>query len=162
MKLFSVRLLGFLLTLLISGVAFGQFQDKTEYFAEPGAGDKMREYMFVVPEGCTITTPEGATINAGETLAIPGSLITLMGREEAEKAEAANMPFNDKGTYTAEELSSHVMISLAVPEGFTISHTDGRTVEGPNDLMLIVQADAVKHSEPLTNQPSLFRGLGTM
>ncbi|NJN46520.1 MAG: hypothetical protein HC808_08620 [Candidatus Competibacteraceae bacterium] len=162
MKLFSVRLLGFLLTLMISSVAFGQFQDKTTVFTGPGTGDKMREYMFIVPDGVTITTPEGAMVMAGKTIAIPGSLITLMSEEEADKADAENMPFNDKGTYTAEEKAGNVMISLKIPEGFKISHEDGRSVEGGTDLMLIVKAETMQASEPLTEEPSIFRSVGEM
>jgi len=162
MKALPIRLIGFLLTLMISSVAFGQFQNKSEYFSDTGEGDKMREYMFLVPEGVTITTPEGAMIKGGETIAVPGSRIKLMTDEDAKKTMAENTHFNNKDNITEPDMAGNVMISLDVPEGFTITRSDGEMVEGPTDLALMVKADAVKSSEPLTDQPSLFRGLGTM
>jgi hypothetical protein len=162
MKALPVRLIGFLLTLMISAVAFGQFDNKTTIFTAPGKGDTMREYMFIVPEGTTVTTPEGAMIKGGQTIAVPGSRIKLMSKEEAQKAMAESTPFNNKENMTEEEKASSVMISLDVPEGFTISREDGAMVEGPIDLVLIVKAEAMKMSEPLTNQPSLFHSIGEM
>ncbi|MCP5426366.1 MAG: hypothetical protein H6970_15070 [Gammaproteobacteria bacterium] len=151
MKYFKL-LMGGALALLVNTAAFAQFDNKTPAFTEPGPGDKDYVYSLLVPEGITVTSKTGKVFKSGDTIGIPGTLITLMGQKDAEAAAAANEHFNNKSPMPKPEDRTHVMIALKVPEGVMIHSDDGRDLTGPAVLDLVVTAASmskVKMTKPM-------------
>jgi hypothetical protein len=157
----AIRLIFPSLLLMFSFSAFAQFKDKNNAFDEPGAGDPMREYTVKVPAGVTFTNAQGETVTGGKGITVPGRYISLMSSADAEKALASAMPFNMK-SYTETEKQGMVVISLRVPEGAKLSYTDGRVVNGGEEIMLVVDAGSMKKSDTMTKEPTLFRSIGEM
>lgn len=141
-KLMTVTAL--LLSLLFAAATPAQYAGKTE-FPTIGPGEKNKAYTFLVSEEVTITTPKGIKITGGETIAIPGELIEVLSiitPDNYEQKVTKLESFNQRTTLPkpVNRADSSALIALTVPEGAVIEHTDGRRVEGPTELRLIVKA----------------------
>lgn len=142
-KLMTVATL--LLGLLFAVATPAQYGDKTE-FPTIGSGEKGTVYTFLVPEEVTITTPKGIKITGGEIIAIPGELIhvlTVITPDNYELTDTTKLEAFSHKTELPKPVDytdSQAIIDLTVPEGAVIEHTDGRRVEGPTELRLVVKA----------------------
>ncbi len=156
-------LIGALLSVSVHATEFG-FAQKSPAFPAPGAGDPQREYTFIIPEGCSLETPSGEIIKAGETIGVPGKLIRMMAPDEGEKIFSTGRGFNSRTDFTNITPSKRgelVGIELTLPDGAKLSHDDGTTVVGPRTISVMVAAAtmaAVEGSiETLRRYPSGFQ-----
>jgi|GEM_PF-4556805 len=157
-------LLGVLLSVSAHAATGFGFANKSPAFPAPGAGDPQREYTFIIPEGCSLETPSGEIINAGETIGVPGKLIRLMAPDEGEKIFSTGRGFNSRTDFeniAPSKRGELVGIELMLPEGAKLSHDDGTTVVGPRTISVMVAAAtmaAVEGSaEALRKYPSGFQ-----
>jgi hypothetical protein len=157
-------LLGVLLSVSAHAATGFGFANKSPAFPAPGAGDPQREYTFIIPEGCSLETPSGEIINAGETVGVPGRLVRLMEPDEGEKIISTGRGFNSRSDFANIEPSKRgelVAIELTLPEGAKLSHQDGTTVVGPRTISVMVAAATMAAvegtTETLRKYPSGFQ-----
>jgi len=149
------------LVLLSTSAAFAQFMEKNRAFQQPGVGEEDREYMVLVPEEVTIITRDGDTIRGGETVGIPGKSITLLNTGEADQTIEAGELFNEykEKDMPAEQKQEYAVVEVKIPEGMTISHEDGRTIEGETTINLMVTSNDMQASSPMDESPIEIRAI---
>ena len=146
MKIRSAQLLGFILALTAGAAVFADdhFAQKNSVFQQPGQAQQEMMYTFLVPEGVTITTKSGKTVQGGQKIGVPGTYITLVDPMlEKNVVDQYGQHFANKNQYRAlpaTEKSDHALISLKIPEGVTVKKADGQVLQGPQDILLMVKA----------------------
>jgi hypothetical protein len=151
MKIFA-SIMGSVLgmTLGFSAVASEQdsfgFGNSSPAISSPGPGDPDFEYHFRVPQGVTVTTKDGKQFTGGQMLAIPGEYLRLMASKDTAGKFQDPTGFTNKkdvDVIKPADRKNWAVVELTIPEGVTVSRDDGRTVQGPAKVDMLVLAESL-------------------
>jgi hypothetical protein len=129
---------------LATDADFEKFGFESKNAFPEGTGQESRSYGFILPEGITVTIPDGETYGPGDVIMVPGKNITVVDvddeTQDTQSTELEREAFNGKISVAdpaQAEGKGVVAVSIHITTpGLVVTAADGRSATTGDTVVL--------------------------